>query len=281
MRFKHDSKTVCSTFATLIGAVAVCLCLAVPSEAAPLVDVKVNGADGPLTLTQADTLTVTIALDDGGVTANGDYWFGINAPFGFIVFNPSGWGQATAPFRQGPLTSSVPTVLFTTSLAGVPTGTYTLYFGVDMTMDGALSFESLTYDTATVNVIAAGGPCSPGGSSGYTVEWNENGNRVFGSISNGLDHPFTLDFDSGGAITGTISFTPASGSGGAVYLSGSLSGGGVTYTGNGTYSVDSNGGAPRIIMAIPFQTAVVTPTGQSITTPGINGTFVLQSTACR
>jgi len=278
MRFKRDSKPVCTTLATLIGAVVVCLCLAVPSEAAPVPDLKVNGSDGPITLTQADTLTVTIALDNGGVTANGDYWFGINAPFGFIVYNPAGWGQATAPFRQGPLTSFGPTVLFTTSLAGVPTGTYTLYFGVDMTMDGALSVESLTYDTATVNVIAVGGPCSPGG-SGYTVEWNENGNRVFGSISNGLDHPFTLNFDSGGYITGTLSFTPASSTGGAVYLSGSLSGGGVTYTGNGTYSVDSTGGAPRIIMTIPFQTAVVTPTGQSITTPGINSTFVLQS-AC-
>jgi hypothetical protein len=274
MKLRQALNPACGTVIALIAAIATSLCFAVASEAAQMVDVKVNGSDGPITLTQADTLTVTLAMDNGGVTTNADYWVAMNAPFGFLFDSATGWGQTAAPFRQGPLTSFGPTVLFTTSLAGVPTGTYTFYFGVDMTMDGALTVGSLTYDAATVHVISPGTP----GGNGYVVDWNENGNRVFGSICNGLDHPFTLNFDSGGSITGTLSFTPASGNGGTVHLSGSLTGGAVTYTGDGTYSVDSGGSTPRVIMTIPFQTAVVIPTGQVITTPGINSSLVLQPT---
>jgi hypothetical protein len=53
---------------------------------------------------------------NGSVTANGNYWVAMDTPFGFLFDSAAGWGHAIAPFRQGPLISFGPTVLFTLPL---------------------------------------------------------------------------------------------------------------------------------------------------------------------
>ena len=150
------------------------LLLIVVAAAAPVPDVKINGLDGPVVLRQSDTLTVSIALNNDGVTANSDWWFAVATTSGVLMLDSSGrLGTAVAPGYQGPLTSFPSTTLLTIPLASIPGGTYTFYFGVDTTADGNLDGDAIYYDTATL--IVAAPPLSLAGAwSGRGVDSNAN-----------------------------------------------------------------------------------------------------------
>jgi hypothetical protein len=150
------------------------LLLSVAAAAAPVPDVKINGLDGPVVLTQSDTLTVSIAMNNGGVTANSDWWFMVVTASGVLMLDSSGkLGTAVVPAYQGPLTSFPPTTLLSIPLARIPSGTYTFYFAVDTTADGNLDGDAIYYDSATL--IVAAPPLSLAGTwSGRGVDSNAN-----------------------------------------------------------------------------------------------------------
>jgi hypothetical protein len=150
------------------------LILSVAAAAVPVPDVKINGLDGPVVLTQSDTLTISIALNNGGVTANSDWWFAVETASGFLMLDSSGrLGTAVVPAYQGPLTSFPPTTLLSIPLARIPGGTYTFYFGVDTTADGNLDSDAIYYDSAVL--IVAAPPFSLAGTwSGRGVDSNTN-----------------------------------------------------------------------------------------------------------
>ncbi|MBI4739424.1 hypothetical protein HY772_07840, partial [Candidatus Woesearchaeota archaeon] len=91
----------------------------------PVPDIKANGSDGPVTVTQNDNLSVTIALDDGDFSGdNADWWVLADTPFGCYYYNlSSGWQPGMTVTYQGPLFDlSTYEVL---SASGLPLGSYT------------------------------------------------------------------------------------------------------------------------------------------------------------
>ncbi|TAN35412.1 hypothetical protein EPN27_03920, partial [Patescibacteria group bacterium] len=120
----------------------------------PRPDIKANGSDGPLTLSVGTNLTVTVALDPRDYTGqSADWWVAATSPFGLYWYTlDRGWVRSDAPIRTygGPLFTLAPSeVLNTTSL---PVGNYTLYFGVDRLMNGALDFGQLSVDSVAVTI---------------------------------------------------------------------------------------------------------------------------------
>ena len=117
-----------------------------------LPDIKVNGSDGPITLNQLDTITITVILDNNGRTDNADWWLAVDTPFGLYFFTFEGWTTDWMPGYQGPLFHLAPFEVLNMPVSGLPTGTYTLYFGVDTVMDGVVTWESTYYDSLIIEI---------------------------------------------------------------------------------------------------------------------------------
>ena len=115
-------------------------------------DIKVNGSDGPITLSWSDILSITVSLDNNGQTENADWWLAADTPFGLFFFTFDGWTNAWVTGYQGPLFYLESFEVFSMPVSGLPAGTYTLYFGVDTVMDGDVTWDSVYYDTVVVNV---------------------------------------------------------------------------------------------------------------------------------
>ena len=117
-------------------------------------DIKVNNSDGPITLNQSDTLTLTVALDTNGQTENADWWLAAVTPLFDVFFyiRDQGWTDAWVPGYQGPLSYLDSFEVLNMPVSGLPAGTYTLYFGVDTVMDSNVTWDSAYYDTVVVNI---------------------------------------------------------------------------------------------------------------------------------
>jgi hypothetical protein len=120
----------------------------------PIPDIKVNGSDGPITLSQCDTLTLTIALDNNGITDNADWWLWWQTPSGtYYFYTFEGWTDAWQPFWQRPLYYlDLWNIILNMPLSGVQPGTHTFYFGIDTVMDGNLTWDSYYSDSVVVNI---------------------------------------------------------------------------------------------------------------------------------
>ena len=118
----------------------------------PSLDIKVNGLDGPITLYQSDTLTVTVALDNNGLINNADWWLGADTPFGLWFYTSEGWTENWQPVYQGPLFHLDPLEVLHVPVSGLPAGTYTFYFGIDTDTDGDITWDSLYIDGVVVNI---------------------------------------------------------------------------------------------------------------------------------
>ena len=123
-----------------------------PLSVSPYPDLKVNGLDGPITLNQSDTITITVALNNNGITDNADWWLAADTPFGFYFYTFSGWVPYTEPAYQGPLFYLDNYEVLSRPVLGLEEGTYTLYFGVDTDMDEDITWDSAYYDTVEVTV---------------------------------------------------------------------------------------------------------------------------------
>ncbi|MFC1523282.1 Ig-like domain-containing protein [Thermodesulfobacteriota bacterium] len=126
-----------------------------PLPLMPVPDIKANGSDGPITITQGDLLTVTVALDPGSQAGEDADWWGIlSSPFGWFYYSlPSGWHRGQTFADQAPLDSLISHDVFNRS--DLPIGLYTFYFGVDLLMNGDLDVDQVYYDTVEVNITEA------------------------------------------------------------------------------------------------------------------------------
>jgi len=114
-------------------------------------------ADG-VTLTPADTLCATLQLDAGdNIGQLADWWILMHAPTGWYGYQyPDTWtvvGDGAAdlqPVYQGALFDLTDPVKIL-CMNNLAAGTYYLYFGVDMTMDGLLD-AGIVYDWKTFKV---------------------------------------------------------------------------------------------------------------------------------
>jgi hypothetical protein len=120
----------------------------------PVPDIKANGSDGPITITTGDNLSVTIELTPGNFSGyNADWWvLADTSPFGWYYYNVNtgSWFPGVIVTYQGAL-FNLPSygVLNTT---GLPTGTYTFYFGVDGNMNGTIDMGQIVYDGVEVTI---------------------------------------------------------------------------------------------------------------------------------
>jgi len=118
----------------------------------PIPDIKVNNSDGPITLYQNDTLTITVSLNNNGITDNADWWLAAQTPFGLYFYTFYGWRPYPVPVHQGPLFYLDSYEVFSRPISGLQEGTYTLYFGVDTDMDGDITWDSAYYDLTLVTI---------------------------------------------------------------------------------------------------------------------------------
>jgi len=121
------------------------------------VDIKANTSDGPITISTTDMLSINVSLDAGSCLGeNADWWVVVYAPFpppnDWYHYNLSpGWMPGLNVTYQGPLFNLSPP-FEVLNISGLPAGTYTFYFGVDMIMNGALNMDQIYYDNVEVTI---------------------------------------------------------------------------------------------------------------------------------
>jgi uncharacterized repeat protein (TIGR03803 family) len=100
----------------------------------PIVDLDVNGQDGPVTLGTGDPfqLSISFQANDAGVVNPARVYIGVAAPFGLLWLTPSGFGTTPAALYTGPLPTFAPATLLNLPNAAVlPAGTYVWFAIVD------------------------------------------------------------------------------------------------------------------------------------------------------
>ncbi len=131
------------------------------SNSIPVPDVKAYGSDGPITKTINDPLSIIVSLDSAGLQGDADWWIAVQTPFGWFYLNAyaGSWIAGVSFTYQGPLFNLTPVEIL--NMSGLPAGTYTFYFGVDMNRNGQLDAGQLHYDKLVVGV-SEGGPSLAG-----------------------------------------------------------------------------------------------------------------------
>jgi len=161
-------------------------------------DIKANGSDGPVTISQSDTLSVTIALNAAGSTANADWWVLADTPVGWYRYDVGGdtWVPGKTVTHQGPLKDLGSYKVLNRS--GLPLGDYTFYFGVDTVMNGSIDLDQLYYDSVDVNIADTN---SAVGTWSMNYDWSCDGND--GTITWYLHSDGTFDTSTGYSGTWT------------------------------------------------------------------------------
>lgn len=138
--------------------VVMCLCLFLATGwTAPVADIKANDSDGPVSVTTSDTLSIKVSLNAGGNTNGADWWVLVHCPDDQWYY----YNLSSGTFRpginatyQGALFDIVSYQVFNSAISTATAGVYTLYFGVDMTADSAITMGDIYYDSVVVNVSA-------------------------------------------------------------------------------------------------------------------------------
>jgi len=113
-----------------------------PPGAAPFPDIKVNGQDGPVTVTAGDSVSVSVSLDPGAWSGrNADWWVAARTPFDppldwYTYVHPEGWRYGIHVCVQTPLFELMSTSPYNVLNTVLPSGNYTFYFAVDGNVDG-------------------------------------------------------------------------------------------------------------------------------------------------
>ena len=114
--------------------------------------IKANGSEDPITISPTDTLSVTIQLSSGDRAGdNVDWWLLAATPFGWFHYQVenNSWAPDITSSFQSPLFNLAEFGVLNTPL---PAGTYTLYFGVDMAMNGLLDMDQIYYDSVKIDI---------------------------------------------------------------------------------------------------------------------------------
>lgn len=120
-------------------------------EASGVVDLKVNGVDGPLVTFRGSRLEVELSLQPGlfeGVSA--DWWVLCSTPSGWFHHSPPAWLPGVGVSHQGPLVATGPVTVLDWS--GLPPGYYQFSFGVDTKKNGLIDLAEMIYDVVEVTV---------------------------------------------------------------------------------------------------------------------------------
>lgn len=125
----------------------------------PLPEIYANRARSALVITAGTRVSVEVALNAGKqVGVDADWWAALDGPGGWHSYKyPSGeWvlsGKSTADLSvayQGPLGHLSPLAILDTT--DLEPGQYTMYFGVDLDMNGVLDLPDVYYDAVEILV---------------------------------------------------------------------------------------------------------------------------------
>jgi hypothetical protein len=123
----------------------------------PVPDIKANGSDGPITITQGDTLAVILELDAGGLNGeDADWWLLMKTsdpkPNNWYYFDmpTHSWMLGRSTTRQGSIFNVSSRKVPKTS--GLAPGTYTFFFAVDLAMNGLIDVSQAFYDRVKVTI---------------------------------------------------------------------------------------------------------------------------------
>jgi hypothetical protein len=119
----------------------------------PIPDIKANGSDGLVSITEAETLQIRVSLNSNGSNGDVDYWLAYQGPSGWVHYNNTTkiWETGLGVTHQGQLMDLGNKKVFQSKLSP---GNYTFYFGVDMNMDGKVTKSSLYKDEVQVTVTS-------------------------------------------------------------------------------------------------------------------------------
>jgi len=120
------------------------------ASSSPLPDIKVNGQDGPVTISSIAPVSITASLaagDQNGMSA--DWWLVAGAFGNLYSVTATGWAPGINSLFQYPLFTVSPVEIYSGFL---PAGDYVFCFGVDMNPNGMLDVP-LFYDCAQIHVI--------------------------------------------------------------------------------------------------------------------------------
>lgn len=123
----------------------------------PVPIVRANGATGATSVSQTAPLSVTLRLNTGPDEGQqADWWVAVVTPLAQPWYSFSAatmaWQPGLSATHQGPLFGFGP--LGVLDATGLPAGTYTFYFAVDMVPNGAVDFDSLHMSHVTVTIVA-------------------------------------------------------------------------------------------------------------------------------
>lgn len=124
--------------------------VAIGAYRSPVPTATINGMEGPVHLTRADTARLTLTLDAGGRTDDADWWLGAIAPTGRFFWTPAGWSTTRLPLYQGPLFDVPNFSSGDVPLATWPLGKYVFGFAIDVRRDGLISNRYAYVDRVTM-----------------------------------------------------------------------------------------------------------------------------------
>ena len=119
-------------------------------------DVRANGEDGPLSVRSDDNVTLTLSLDPAdAIGQSANWWLLAETPLGWFGYVYPSWQYATHPAELPP---GYRGTLFglggfdVLSVAGLPTGHYSVHFGVDASAGAFPDPERLRADSVELDV---------------------------------------------------------------------------------------------------------------------------------
>jgi hypothetical protein len=122
------------------------------TASSPVPDIKANGSDGPVTINRSDTLSITVEFNSGFMSGHeADWWLAAQTPLGWYYFHrTSGWlpGREVTlqiPLRDLPLREVL-------NMSGLPAGSYSFYFGIDLVKNGNINMGQAYYDSVEVTI---------------------------------------------------------------------------------------------------------------------------------
>ena len=113
----------------------------------PVPDIKVNGLDGPLTLSSDDRFRLSLHLNNNGRDDDADWWLIAFSPYGTLFWMPTtGWTYDWLPGYQGPLYYMREFSSPVLPVRDLARGSYRFVFGVDLVMDGVITQPPAYWD---------------------------------------------------------------------------------------------------------------------------------------
>ena len=122
----------------------------------PQADIKINFSDEHQFLSHFQPLRIQLSFNPGSYTGyQADWWLLLQGPEGFYYFDLDSWTflpgiQVT---YQGELFSFPLIEFFNKTFINWPKGQYTIYFGVDLRMNGTIDLDQAFYDVVDFSLI--------------------------------------------------------------------------------------------------------------------------------